>query len=84
MKTDYYIINPAGNITALVTSPVPKNSYGAAAARIMKKRPAVEQVGFVRFANGEAVLNMAGDEFCGNAVMSAAALYCRQKNSLSG
>ena len=66
----YSILDPTGNITALVESAVPAADRPAAAARIMRLHPEVEQVGFVR---GES-LRMAGGEFCGNASMCAAAL----------
>ena len=77
MKIRYSIIDPSGNITALVTSPVEKADFGAVAAHIIKKHPQTEQVGFVGFKADRIFLNMAGDEFCGNAVMSAAALFCQ-------
>ncbi len=66
----YSIFDPTGNITALVESAVPDADRPAAAAKIMRLHPEVEQVGFVR---GES-LRMAGGEFCGNASMCAAAL----------
>ena len=69
--------DPTGNITALVESPVAIEAQSAAAAGIMARFPAVEQVGFVRLPpeSSEPIeLRMAGGEFCGNASMSAAAL----------
>ena len=74
----YSIFDPTGNITALVESEVREEEQPAVAAALMRRRPEVEQVGFVRCAaDGEArvALRMAGGEFCGNASMSAAALY---------
>ena len=72
------ILDPTGNITALVESPVPAAEQPAAAAAIMARHPQVEQVGFLRFPafdpEVQAELLMAGGEFCGNASMSAAAL----------
>ena len=72
------ILDPTGNITALVEEPVPPAEQPAAAAELMARCPAVEQVGFVRFTAGadgtDASLRMAGGEFCGNASMCAAAL----------
>ena len=75
----YSIFDPTGNVTALVETPVAVSAQPAAAAAIMRRCPAVEQVGFVRlFPAGEqgidAALRMAGGEFCGNASMSTAAL----------
>ena len=75
MNIEYYIFDPAGNITALVTSNLAKEKYKTVAAAIMKKHPSVEQVGFVNFDGGIVKLNMSGGEFCGNATLSAAALY---------
>ena len=78
-----YILNPTGNITALVVSPYDDAFKTSIAAEIMREHPEVEQVGFVRFnefpkALCNLTLEMAGGEFCGNASMCAAALYCRQ------
>ncbi len=72
---EYYITNPAGNITALVVSPVQKKDYTAVNNFIMAAESNVEQVGFADFTGG-ITLNMAGGEFCANATVSAAALYC--------
>ena len=77
-----YILNPTGNITALVVSPYDDARKTSIAAEIMREHPEVEQVGFVCFnefpkALCNVTLEMAGGEFCGNASISAAALYCR-------
>ena len=78
----YSIWDPAGNITALVESEVRIEDQPSAAAKIMERHPEVEQVGFVRFSpespEFQVQLRMAGGEFCGNASMSAAALYVQQ------
>lgn len=78
----YSILDPTGNITALVESPVDPAAQPSAAAAIMVRHPEVEQVGFVRFselkqpeAYPQVNLRMAGGEFCGNAAMCAAVLY---------
>ena len=75
MNVEYYIIDPTGNITALVTSDIDKRMYKAVAQKIMENNSSVEQVGFVRFDGDNITLNMSGDEFCGNATMSAAVLF---------
>ena len=70
--------DPTGNITALVESPVEPEEQSAAAAQVMARFPSVEQVGFVCLPEDDAepvALRMAGGEFCGNASMSAAALF---------
>ncbi|MBQ9551733.1 MAG: diaminopimelate epimerase [Clostridia bacterium] len=69
----YVLLDPTGNITALVTDPLPPARQPSAAAQLMQKEPTCEQVGFVK----QDHLRMAGGEFCGNAALSAAALYCR-------
>ncbi len=76
-RIKYSILDPTGNITALVETETEISRQPEIAAEIMKQHPEVEQVGFVKFyedgnVNGE--LRMAGGEFCGNASMSAAAL----------
>jgi len=73
MKVSYYLLNPTQNITVLCATPVPVNEQVRVASRLMELEPTAEQVGFV---NGEK-LRMAGGEFCGNASMSAAALFCK-------
>lgn len=76
MEICYSILDPAGNITALVESPIEHTQYQAAAAAIMRLHPEVEQVGFLLHAgtDGLSTLQMAGGEFCGNASMCAAVL----------
>lgn len=75
----YSVLDPTGNITALVESVVPLGEQVGVAAEVMRLRPEVEQVGFVSAPAGkqgvQTELRMAGGEFCGNATMSAAALW---------
>ena len=78
----FYILDPTGNITALVESEVDISLQPDAAEMIMKLHPDVEQVGFVRYGgNGgpDVFLRMAGGEFCGNASICAAALFLLRK-----
>lgn len=84
MKVSYYLANPTGNMTILVETPVPAGSQPFFARQLMDAEPSAEQVGFVSpgAKRGTICLRMAGGEFCGNATMSTAALYC-EKNSLS-
>ena len=64
----YYLLDPTGNITALVTDDTP-------AEEIFKKEPDCEQVGYIEYRDGcDIYLRMAGGEFCGNATMCAAYL----------
>lgn len=83
----YSILDPTGNITALVESEVDVARQPAVAAGIMSRHAAVEQVGFVRPAcdgHAQVELRMAGGEFCGNATMSAAALYLLRRGGSLG
>jgi diaminopimelate epimerase len=73
----FTIWDPTGNITALVEDEVAVEWQPEVAAQIMRKHPEVEQVGFLHMGDhdADAELRMAGGEFCGNASISAAALY---------
>ena len=82
-NVDYIIFDPSKNITALVISKVDVMLYKEVSKKIMDKEPLVEQVGFLAFEDGcDISLRMAGDEFCGNATMCAAAYYA-MKNELT-
>ncbi|MBQ9316762.1 MAG: hypothetical protein IJ203_08070 [Atopobiaceae bacterium] len=78
----YAILDPTGNVTALVRDPVEIACQPVVARQVMDRHPEVEQVGFVSGAASDplaqAELRMAGGEFCGNATMSAAALHAIQ------
>ena len=71
-EIDYAVMDPTGNITILVETPVPEASQPFAAARLMELEPAAEQVGFLSSGRdgAELSLRMAGGEFCGNASMN--------------
>lgn len=76
---DYHLIDPTGNITILVESDVPVSDQPDTANMLMRHEHTCEQVGFVGVSkNADIGLRMAAGEFCGNAVMSAAALFCRR------
>lgn len=75
MEISYYLINPTGNITALVYTEVQHGTYAQINGEILKREPECEQVGFYsEDGSGNVSLRMSGGEFCGNAAMSAAAL----------
>ena len=91
MDIKYCIFDPTGNITALVETEVGPADQPAVAARIMRAHSDVEQVGFVRILSApeskgdvNVYLRMAGGEFCGNATMSAAALYAKRNEEHFG
>lgn len=77
MKLTYYKLNPTGNITLIVETPVPRESQSRIAAQLMALDKAAEQVGFLEPASSERALmrlQMMGGEFCGNASICAASL----------
>ena len=82
---NYSIMDPTGNITALVESYVDICGQPYAASQIMARHREVEQVGFVNFEDiSFPALRMAGGEFCGNASLSAAALYMKKTGKQNG
>ena len=82
MKMDYCVMDPSGNITVLVETPVSEAEQPAAAAALMRREPLAEQVGFLsRDEAGNRRLRMAGGEFCGNAAMCAGVLEAMEKGA---
>ena len=76
MRPEYVMADPTGNITALVTSPVPAEKQAETALRIMRELERdCEQVGFVSGTR----MRMMGGEFCGNATMSFGCLIARRE-----
>ena len=78
----YILLNPSGNITALVNNiRVPKEKYKEISGRIMENNRAVEQVGFLKILKPEYKfrLEMAGGEFCGNASRAFACYLYKEK-----
>lgn len=77
---EYEILNPSGNITALVTKDVPREKYKEISNEIMKNNPNIEQVGFLKkYSNSIFRLEMAGLEFCGNASRAFACFLVKEK-----
>lgn len=80
--------SPTGNITVLVTTPVPRSKQPEVASRLL--RPDCvggEQAGFVETPTdprAAARLQMMGGEFCGNAAMSLGALLARKEGLQEG
>ena len=84
MKIVYDVLDPTGNITILVRTPVEEQKQPEAAARLMELEREAEQVGFVTHAEGcDMALRMAGGEFCGNASMSTAVLAAMEAGKSS-
>lgn len=79
MTLDYILANPAGNITALVTTAVDRSAYSTIAQNIMKTstQATIEQVAFVTppLYGGAVRIEMMGMEFCGNATRSAGMIF---------
>lgn len=85
MSIGYTLLDPTGNTTILVTTPVPAADQPSAAAKLMEAEPAAEQVGFLSKEEGfDTVLRMAGGEFCGNASMCAAVMAAADRNMDEG
>ena len=74
--TDYWLFDPAGNVTALIPLADAAACDTAVAQAVMEAEPTCEQAGFVLPGTGrcDARLQMAGGEFCGNASLCTAAL----------
>ena len=78
----YVLMNPSGNLTCLVLSPVAEEDRAAVTAMLMNR---CEQVGYLMPPENPACaarLRMMGDEFCGNASMAAAAWLASRDRSL--
>lgn len=85
MKISYYLIDPTGNITILVKTPVAAQDQPALALSLMALEPAAEQVGFLsEDPVCDVGLRMAGGEFCGNASMSSAVVRAFETGLTSG
>ena len=88
MKLNFVKLDPSGNTTILVTSPVPRGEQANIAAQLMPPdRLCAEQVGFVeatKLPGARARLQMMGGEFCGNASMSLAAMLARETDLAIG
>lgn len=86
MKIKFYKVNPGGNITAIVEGKFTKKIKLKITKEILKNDLTIEQVGFwtnVKNKKIDARLEMAGGEFCGNALRSLGTILAsRNKSSL--
>ena len=83
MKINYYIVNPGGNITAIVQGKFAKRIKLEITKKILKNNPTIEQVGFWTNAKNkkfDARLEMAGGEFCGNALRALGSMLFLKYN----
>lgn len=81
MDIEYYKLDPTGNITLIVKTPVPRDKQCELARKLMLLDPEAEQVGFIEKAdssNAVMRLQMMGGEFCGNATVSAASVFAQE------
>jgi diaminopimelate epimerase len=82
LNIDLVWANPSGNITLLVTTPVHISNRPEFAQRLMQdKNLRAEQIGFITkpIFGGEGRLEMAGGEFCGNALRCYGLLLAKQR-----
>lgn len=77
MKITYSVYYPSGNATALIEGMFPDEAKKKINDCILAKDKAIEQVGFITQDEQGVVLDMAGGEFCGNAVRSALFHYLK-------
>lgn len=81
-KIEYFVANPAGNITIFVTTPVDQKDYQEVASELFKlKDHGAEQVGFIKDGN---LMHMSGMEFCGNASRSFGLWYAQNRTDIDG
>ncbi len=73
LKISY--LRPSGNDTALVEGLFDKERRIEINNMILKERSDIEQVGFYKVQGQQLRLEMAGGEFCGNALRSLAYLH---------
>ena len=86
MKVDLLRTDPSGNITLLIISPVDIADRAYVAQALMQnKNLSAQQIGFITqpLYGGEGRVELAGGEFCGNAVRSLG-LYLAQKRGVGG
>lgn len=80
------VLDPAGNVTAIVSSDVPAAERARVAAQILRlPELGIEQVAFLTEprSDGEIRLEMMGGEFCGNA-LRCAGFYQALRNGAQG
>ena len=83
MKITLVRADPAGNITALVITPIAPQDYAAVSAYILQHGIVqAQQVGFVTAPHlgGAVRLEMMGGEFCGNALRSTGLFWAQTQN----
>ena len=87
MKVEYYKLDPTGNVTLIVKTPVPREDQCNVAGKLMQLDKEAEQVGFLEkplHKNAALRLQMMGGEFCGNATISAASVFAQENDLEQG
>lgn len=78
MKTCHYVIlNPTGNLTALVLDPVTPEEETFLTKELLKISEQVAYLESPSLPSAEAAIRLMGGEFCGNAAMASAAWILR-------
>jgi len=82
---EYWYADPTGNITLLIEGSFSPKAFPGIARLLLAAEPRAEQAGFLAPLSGSTVsLRMAGDEFCGNAALSSAAVALQCSGAPSG
>lgn len=86
MEYKCHVVNPAGNVTIFVETPVAKENYIEIANKLLAiEKYQAEQVAYITkpIKGGEARIEMMGGEFCGNATRAFGYLYLTLNNEQS-
>lgn len=77
MDLHYHLLNPTGNVTVLVETDVENSLHSKVGEQLLKIEKKAEQVGYILPGKDDydIELQMASNEFCGNATISTAAYY---------
>ena len=87
MRVRFAKLSPSENMTILVRDPIPREKHGEFGVELMRYGHIhAEQVGFIEEPQDKAAdcrLQMLGG-FCGNGMLSLAALFAHEKHTLPG
>lgn len=76
---EYVILDPTGNLTALVTDPVNPEDEKSLTRELLKQSEQVAYLEAPSMPGAVAAIRLMGGEFCGNAAMAAAAWLVRNE-----
>ena len=80
----YVILDPTGNLTALVLDPAPPADRAALTRELLKQSEQVAYLEAPRSPGAAAGIRLMGGEFCGNAAMASAAWLMRDEPADGG